>query len=73
MVKRVPIYRQTFDEPLAFIPWSEHVSSVLMRDDGVAYIPCPECEGTTRFELPDGEKVRCNECKGSGRICANLF
>lgn len=21
----------------------------------------------------DGEKIRCNECKGSGRICANLF
>lgn len=69
----VPIYRQTFDEPLAHIGWSDRVSKKLMDQDGVAYIECPECNGTTLFELPDGEKVRCNECKGRGRICANLF
>lgn len=70
---KVPIYRQTFDKPLMHIPWACIPSYVFMRDDGVAYIACPECKLTGKFKLPDGKTITCNECKGRGRICANLF
>lgn len=32
--------------------------------DGFTEVPCFECEGTAKFELPDGELVKCGRCKG---------
>lgn len=32
--------------------------------DGFTTVPCFECEGGGRFELPDGELVKCGRCKG---------
>jgi len=32
--------------------------------DGFAEVPCFECEGSGLFELPDGQRVKCNRCKG---------
>lgn len=32
--------------------------------DGFAEVPCFECRGGGKFELPDGQLVKCNRCKG---------
>lgn len=31
------------------------------------YVVCPACEGSGEFEMPEGERVPCVECKTSGK------
>jgi len=34
--------------------------------------PCPDCDGSGIFLLPDNTECKCNTCKGSGRIYFNV-
>lgn len=40
--------------------------------DGYWSTPCGECQGTTWFEMPDGERVPCNACKTMAWVPAVL-
>lgn len=34
--------------------------------------PCPDCDGTGLFLMPDDTKEKCNTCKGKGKLYLNV-
>ena len=42
-------------------------------EDMYAQRECQDCGGTGIFELPDGDKITCVTCKGSGKRWLNLI
>ena len=64
------IYRQAFDYTLKHNnPKIVEVNPI----DDYTTIECCDCDGTGKFELPDGDLMQCVACKGTGKEWINLI
>jgi len=70
-MRKAKVYKQAFDYDLPFNNPIEIDVSESDIERGFSQIDCPACEGTGRFELPDGD-AKCNTCKGTGKRYVSL-
>ena len=61
------VYKQTYDD----IVYSKAIRLV-EQTYGFTRIPCPDCDGTGIFLMPDNRKEMCVICKSSGWHWATL-
>jgi len=68
---KAKIYKQAFNYDLP--QNSAKLIDVSERDIKRGYVrmDCPDCKGTGRFELPEGD-CECNTCKGTGKRYVSL-
>lgn len=58
---------------LGFKRTTEKQANIFKREieEGYAKVTCFECEGSKVFELPNGKKEPCVNCKGTGKVYIN--